>query len=85
MSSVKHTTIKTVGYRIISWGSTTALAWIVIGGSVDASSIFIFSIVDMIANTIIYFLYERAWINGPQLLRKLRSRKAKVWKKQPLR
>ena len=72
MSSMKHTTLKTVGYRVISWGSTTILAWVLIGSSLSASgnidtaalaeATIIFSVVDMIANTTLYFFYERAWI-----------------------
>lgn len=72
MSTVKHTAVKTVGYRIISWASTTVLAWLIIGstlaasGQIDAEviakSTLIFSAVDMVANTAIYFFYERIWV-----------------------
>jgi uncharacterized membrane protein len=69
-SSVTRSLIKTVIYRFISWGSTCILAWIFIGakvsnGSVDAGdiaqSVAVFGTVDMVANTVLYFLYERAW------------------------
>jgi uncharacterized membrane protein len=63
--------MKTIGYRVISWVSTTALAWFILGSQVVSSegssmtlaeATLLFSGVDMIANTILYFLYERAWI-----------------------
>jgi uncharacterized membrane protein len=71
MSSHKHTAVKTITYRLISWLSTTLIAWLIIGlplasgtASVEeiASATLIFSIVDMIANTLIYYFYERACI-----------------------
>ena len=74
MSSHKHTLVKTALYRLISWVSTTVLAWLIIGlplasGTASVASIaestLVFSIVDMIANTGIYFFYERACIAFP--------------------
>ena len=71
MPTLKHTTVKTLGYRVISWASTTALAWFILGSQVvssESSSLtlaeatLLFSGVDMVANTVLYFLYERAWI-----------------------
>lgn len=68
--SARHTALKTGCYRLVSWVSTTALAWIFLGsavasGNIDAAdmarSTFIFSVVDMIANTVIYFVFERVW------------------------
>jgi len=63
--------MKTIGYRAISWVSTTVLAWLILGSQVVpsenssltlAEATLVFSGVDMVANTILYFLYERAWI-----------------------
>ena len=81
MSSMKHTAAKTIGYRVISWASTTTLAWLIIGstlsasGNVDGEAIakatLIFSAVDMIANTALYFFYERAWIAYPRLKKRM--------------
>lgn len=84
MSSVKHTTYKTVGYRVISWGSTTVLAWIILGSSSSVGgSVFVFSVVDMIANTALYYLYERAWVNWPKFALKLKGRRS--WQRKSAR
>jgi uncharacterized membrane protein len=55
---VVRSLVKTIGYRVISVTSTTLLAGAIFGDWTIAAG---FGAVDAIANTVLYFLHERAW------------------------
>ena len=89
MSSLKHTTLKTILYRLCSWISTTVLAWLIIGlpiasgqASVEviAKATLMFSVVDMVANTALYFGFERACV----AITKAQERKNLQYKRTPI-
>jgi uncharacterized membrane protein len=56
--SIKLSIIKTVTWRILGSTSTFLIAWLVTGSWFTSTSIMI---LQMIANTILYYIHERLW------------------------
>lgn len=56
--NLKKNLIKTICYRAISAASTIGIAWAMFGNFEIAGA---FGVVDMIANSAIYFGYELVW------------------------
>ena len=50
--------VKTITWRVTGSGATFAISYIISGNVVIAGSI---AIVQLISNTILYFLHERVW------------------------
>lgn len=65
--TLRHTAIKTVFYRLISWTTTTVLAWLIIGHAVEVEvlspnkAVVVFGVVDMVMNTVVYFWYDQIY------------------------
>lgn len=53
-----RTALKTIIYRVVSAASTIGIAGLVFGNWAMAGA---FGVVDLIANTVIYFTFERFW------------------------
>ena len=53
-----RTVVKTVVYRIVSATSTILIAGLMFGNWTIAGA---FGLVDLVANTLIYFSFERVW------------------------
>lgn len=57
-SGIVRSIVKTITYRVISAASTMGIAWAVFGSFETAG---MFGLLDLGANTILYFGHERLW------------------------
>jgi len=58
MESHKRSLVKTVSWRLTGSFSTFLISYVVLGSFAIASSI---ALVQLIANTILYYMHERVW------------------------
>lgn len=56
--TVKRTTVKTISWRLTGSGATFLISYAMTGNLIASGSI---AIVQMISNTILYFIHERIW------------------------
>jgi uncharacterized membrane protein len=54
-----RTLVKTVLWRITGSSATLLISWIVLGDITTASGI---AALQLIANTVLYYVYERIWV-----------------------
>ena len=58
MDTAKRSLLKTITWRITGSGATFGIGYLISGNFVVAGSI---AIVQLLTNTILYFIHERAW------------------------
>ena len=56
----KRSLIKTVSWRLTGTGATFLISYLVLGNFAMASTI---AVVQLIANTVLYYVHERIWNN----------------------
>jgi uncharacterized membrane protein len=56
--SIKRSVIKTVTWRILGTSATLVVSWAITGSWGTASAI---ALVQIITNTLLYFVHERLW------------------------
>jgi uncharacterized membrane protein len=56
----KRSLIKTVSWRLTDTGATFLISYLVLGNFAMASTI---AVVQLIANTVLYYVHERIWNN----------------------
>jgi uncharacterized membrane protein len=56
--TAERSLVKTISWRITGSGSTFLISWIISGNFIIASSI---AAIQIVANTILYYVHERAW------------------------
>ena len=57
-----RTTAKALGWRAFSTVATFAFLALVLGDEVDQSQILAIGGIDVVGKTILYIIYERAWV-----------------------
>lgn len=58
MDTTKRSLVKTITWRITGSGATFAISYAISGNFTIAGSI---ASIQLVANTILYFIHERAW------------------------
>lgn len=58
MDSTKRSLVKTISWRLTGSGATFGIGYLILGDFVVAGSI---ASIQLVANTILYFIHERLW------------------------
>jgi uncharacterized membrane protein len=58
MDTTKRSLVKTISWRITGSGATFGIGYLISGNFVIAGSI---AIIQLVTNTILYFIHERIW------------------------